>query len=303
MAIGVGYRPGYVSQSNRRVEVDGWSAGSPGDIDAQGTVWYLRKVEGWQEGPSVRLGMTSRPAEHGAFDGPAFLEPRIVTLSGTAVGSSYAGTKQARDIMASVLGDPTLGLQTLTIRAPGYLPMQADVRRSDVVKTTERGKDGLTFDWSLIAVAPDPLRYSTVLTQVTTGLPIVGAGGLVFPLVFPLVFGAGTAGGDLTVTNTGTIATWPILTLTGPLTGPSITNVTTGQTLAFLPSFSIAAGQSVVIDTKNRLVTLAGVNRRNAITTAEWFRIATGSQVIRLSAVSAYDPAATLTVSFREAWT
>ena len=302
MSIGIAYRPGYVSQSPRRVEVDGWSAGSPGDIDAQGTVWLLQRVEGWQDAPSVRLGLTNRPEEHGAFDGPSYLEPRVITVKGAAYGASYAATKQARDIMASVLGDPTLGLQTATVRTPGYRDMQASVRRSDKVLTSEIGKDGLTFSWSVILVAPDPLRYSTALTTLSAGLPVVGLGGLVFPLVFPLAFGTGTAGGDITIVNGGTIAMWPTLTITGPVTGPTVTNVTTGAILRFDPAFTVPAGQTVTIDTKNRLVTLAGVNRRDRLVTAEWFRIATGTQVIRFGSVGVYDPAAQLSVSYREAW-
>lgn len=302
MAIGTAYRPGYASQSMRRVEVDGWSAGTPGDIDTQGTVWYLQKIDGWQDSPGVRLGMTNRPQEHGAFDGPSFLEPKVFTVKGAAVAASYAGAKLARDIMASVLGDPTLGLQTMVVRAPGYRDMQCSVRRSDQVKTSEIGKDGVTFSWALLVVAPDPLRYSTALTTVAVGLPVVGLGGLVFPLVFPLLFGSGTAGGDTIVTNGGTIATWPTLTITGPVTGPIVTNVTTGDQLVFDPAFVVPAGQTVTIDTKNRLVTLAGVNRRDRLITAEWFRIATGTQQLRFGSVGVYDPAAQLTVSFRESW-
>lgn len=302
MSIGLAYRPGYVSQSNRRVEVDGWSAGSPGDIDAQGTVWLLQDITGWQDSAGVRVGITARPAEHGAFDGPSFLEPKVFTVKGAAYGASYAATKQARDIMTSVLGDPTLGLQTLTVRTPGYRDMQLDVRRSDQAKTSPIGKDGLTFSFALTVVAPDPLRYSTSATSQLVGLPAAGAGGLVFPLVFPLVFGSGTAGGDTTVTNNGTIAVWPTLSVTGPVTGPVITNVTTGEVLAFDSAFAVPAGQTLTIATRERLVTLAGINRRDQLVTAEWFRIATGAQTIRFGHVGVYDPAAQLTVAYREAW-
>lgn len=302
MAIGTLYRPGYASVSPRRVEVDGWSAGSPGDIDNHGTVWHLGKVVGWQTAPGLRLSLTDRPAAHGSFDGPAYLDPRVVTITGTAIAVDYVSARRSRDVMTSVLGDPTMGLQTMTVYAREYTPMQAQVRRSDEAKTSERGKDGVTFDWSLIVVAPDPLRYSTSLQSPSVGLPNAGAGGLVFPLTFPLTFGAGAAGGDLPVTNNGTIATWPVLRITGPVTGPSITNLTTGQSLVFASTFSVPAGQTMTIDSRERLVDLVGIPRRGDLITAQWFQLITGDQTLRFTAVSSYDPAAQLVCEYREAW-
>jgi hypothetical protein len=106
---------------------------------------------------------------------------------------------------------------------------------------------------------------------VTVGLPSPGAGGLVFPLVFPLTFGSGLAGGNMALTNTGSVTTWPTWQIAGPVTGPVIANVDTGEQLAFDPAFAVLAGQTLVIDTDARTVTLQGVNRRSSLFTANWF--------------------------------
>lgn len=298
------YRPANVTASTQlRITLDDWSAGAPGDVDAQGTVWAIGRegIDGWWGAPTPRLSMSARPGEHGAFDGPGFLEPRVITLTGTCDAVDRASARRARDIIASVCGDPSLGLLTLTVTNSGNPTRQAAVRRSAETKTQFRG-GGLTFDWSMILTAPDPRRYAASLSTQFTGLPSAGAGGLVFPLVFPLLFGSGTSGGEMTLVNGGTIAMWPVWTIRGPVTGPSITNVTTGTALVFDPTFVVPAGQDLVIDTDAKTVLLQGVNARNRLFTASWFRLTPGSTAVRFAAVSGADPAAKLTAVWREAW-
>lgn len=305
MPITAEYRPLNVTASaTLRVQLDGWSAGAPGDIDAQGTVWYLDRdgIRGWFESPIPRLSMSSRPGEHGAFDGPAFLDPRVITLSGSGAGVDRASARRSRDILASVCGDPSLGLQTLVVTASGNPTRQANVRRSAETKSVFVG-GGLTFDWSMILTAPDPRRYAAAQSTQFVGLPQPPSGGLVFPLLFPLDWGSALAGGEMTLTNNGTIATWPLWTVRGPLTGPTITSVTTGQQLTFDPTFSVPAGQDLIVDTDAKTVTLQGINRRDKLFTAQWFRLNPGTTTVRYTSAAGTDPASRLTATWREAWT
>jgi hypothetical protein len=303
MGLSVLYRPGYAVQSATRVELDGWSCGAPGDVDNDGTVWFMAPLDGWHEAPTPRLNLEPRPSEHGAFDGNAYNDPRVVTITGKAVATSLANAKRARDIVASVCGDPSLGLQTMTVYTAGNPALQAAVRRSGITKTAPIG-GSYGFVFSIIVTAPDPRRYSTTLLQPSVGLPLPGSGGLAFPLVFPLTFGSGAAGGQMTLTNGGTTAVWPVWSVLGPVDGLSITNLTTGQTLTFDPTFSIPAGQTLVIDTDARSVKLQGVNRRDALVTAGWFQLLpTADTIVRFAGVSVPDPAALLTAIYREALT
>jgi Siphovirus-type tail component, C-terminal domain len=309
VGIPVLYRPAAAVLTGYRVELDGWAAGMPGQeaetakgvIDAQGTAWYLTKLEGWQGSPAPRTSLVQRSGEHGSFDGPAYLDTRAVTIEGVAVCTDRISTWRARDILASVCGDPSLGLSTLVVTQAGYTALQAAVRRTNDVKTEPMAPGA--FRWSIILVAPDPRRYAAVLSSVAVGLPQVGAGGLVFPLVFPLTFGSGTSGGQMLLTNTGTMATWPRWDILGPVTGPVITNLDTGQRLAFDPTFDVPAGQHLLIDADAKTVFLAGVSRRDRLFIAEWFDIAPGSVNVRFSSAAGADPAALLTAQWREAWT
>jgi Siphovirus-type tail component, C-terminal domain len=200
-----------------------------------------------------------------------------------------------------VCGNPALGLSTLVVTQTGYQTRQAQVRRSSDVKTEPMSPT--SFRWSIILVAPDPRRYSNAATSLSAGLPQVGSGGLVFPLVFPLTFGSGTSGGQLLLTNNGTMATWPSWDILGPVTGPVITNLDTGQRLAFDPAFTVAAGQHLLINPDAKTVFLGGVSRRASLFIAEWFDVPPGSVNVRFSSASGADPAALLTATWRDAWT
>jgi len=297
------YRPTLTSTVDAMVALDGWGAGSSGAaagvIDAQGTEWILSRFDGWHAAPPPRTSLTDRPGEHGAFDGPAFLTPRVLAVEGTAIAVDLASALRARDIVASVCSDDAL-LYTLQVSEPGRPTRTIGVRRSGETKTSP--VHGNAFSWSLLLVAPDPRRYGPAQSQLV-GLP-QPSGGLLFPLVFPLVFGAGQSGGQMTLTNSGTRATWPTWQILGPVTGPFVTDTgNTGKQLAFDPTFSVPAGQTVTVDTDAKTVLLAGVSRRDRLFTAQWFPLTPGSTVIAFGSASGFDAAAKLTGTWKDAWT
>jgi hypothetical protein len=309
MTISSLYRPALTTLTGYRVEVDGWSAGMPGAdsgelargvVDAQGTCWYLTNLDGWQSAPPPRNSLAPRPGAHGGYDGQSWLDMRAVTIEGYAVATDRVSTWRARDIVSSVCGDPAAGLVQLTVMQAGYLNLIATVRRSGDVKTTPLAPN--TFKWSMILVAPDPRRYAAQLSSQSTGLPVVGTGGLAFPAAFPLTFGAGRLGGQMTVTNGGTMETRPVWVITGPVAGATITNDSTGDVLQFDPSFSLAAGQQITVDTDVRTASLGGVSCRNRLVSAEWFGFPPGDTSVRFGSTSGADPAALLTAQWRDAW-
>ena len=308
MPISAVYRPAQTILTGYRVAVDGWVAGMPGQevetskgvVDDQGTVWYLTGVEGWSDAPPPRTSLTPRAGEHGGFDGPAFLDMRALTVNGIAVCTDRISTWRSRDIFTSVLGDPALGLSTVVVTQAGYLTRRMLVRRSGDNKTQLIAPN--VFKFSMILVAPDPRRYADTLSSQAVGLPTVGGGGLVYPLVYPLTYGSGTSGGQMALINLGTMSTWPLWLVTGPVTGPVITNTDTGQRLEFDPTFDVPAGQVMTVDPNVKTVFLAGVSRRDRLFTAQWFDLDPGTVNIRFSSVGAFDAAALLTAQWRDAW-
>lgn len=91
----------------------------------------------------------------------------------------------------------------------------------------------------------DDLWYDPEDTAVVKLIPDVG-GGLVAPLASPLSTTA-TSDRSQTFTVGGTVPTWPVITIMGPLTNPVI-EVLGRFTLSF--NLTLAADQKLVIDTR-----------------------------------------------------
>nr|WP_306283713.1 phage tail domain-containing protein [Streptomyces sp. Termitarium-T10T-6] len=76
-----------------------------------------------------------------------------------------------------------------------------------------------------------------------------GTGGDFFPIL-PLVVGDSQVLGSVTVDNDGDDDAYPVWTIKGPATTVTLTNVTTGQTLAL--TRTITGADTIVIDTRER---------------------------------------------------
>lgn len=104
-------------------------------------------------------------------------------------------------------------------------------------------------DWSFTEVlrftAHDPAIYDPTL--MTTSV-VQSTGELVFPITFPIVFGG--LGTTVDINYEGTWLEYPTIIVTGPVTGPSIENTTTGKLLAL--ATTIPAGMTATFVLRNQ---------------------------------------------------
>jgi hypothetical protein len=130
------------------------------------------------------------------------------------------------------------------------------------------------------------------------------SGGLTWPLTWPLDWGSSArTGGEMEATNDGNVAVWPALAITGPVVGPVVTQVDSGDQLVFDPTWSIAAGETVEVDTDFRTVHLAGITRNDRLQRRDWFPLLPGMATrIQFSSTGVFDPAAALTVTWRDGY-
>jgi len=169
---------------------------------------------------------------------------------------------------------------------------------------------GVKYDWEQIRrigqakaqfkmFAEDPRIYAA--TETSTNIPF-SAGALTgfgFNLSFNFGFGGAATTDGAIVTNTGNRSTPATFTITGPCDGPSIRDETYGHILAF--NTSLAAGETLVIDTQFKTVRLNGTtNRRNTMTNFDWFSLQPGETFIRYGA--SVGTGSSLNVRFRSAW-
>lgn len=267
-------------------------------IDSDGVEWKVLLLEGWDSAP-VRLDMEDRPSEHGAFLPVAYYGARRPAIE----GSVKAPSEETRRLALSKLAALTSPLGPATLRVDeAPFSRQAQVWRADEMTVVDRAAGYARFRLPL--VAPDPRRYDTTETNTSTPLPDTTASGFAFPVAFPFGFGAAGAGGDVTVTNVGDISAWPQLTITAGATdliNPVVRNNSTGDELRF--GITLAAGDSLVVNTQDRTVLLNGTaNRRTALLSgSRWPGVDPGSNTFQFRA-SSYDAAAALAIRFRSAW-
>ena len=280
-------------------------------VEWRGVVWggetpviAVTDLGGWLDRPPLRGSNAERPGRHGSHPGRKVAETRTVEVELTVM-SDDPDSALLRGIENATAYTEEPEEEDLVIWAGTEQPHLVRARLERVAIPTDH-------DWSighhrsrLQWVATDPRRYLWFEeTSPILGMPGGSITGITFPLTLPVTFGSGISSGSITVTNSGNAATWPTFTLTGPLTGPTIINANTGQQLRFAPSYVLEDGQTMVIDTDARSVTIdAGVSRRDALISADWFPLPAGvPTTITLASTGTYDAGAGLQVAWRSAY-
>lgn len=102
-----------------------------------------------------------------------------------------------------------------------------------------------------------------------------------------LEWSAGDGGGPVTIDVAGIASAYPVWTITGPATDPTLTNVTTGQTITW--NGTVPSGQTLVIDMGNQTATMAGANVFQYLS-GDWIELREGSNVVSYIANDTTDP-------------
>ncbi len=276
-------------------------------IEFRGIVWgganadvQITDMSGWWDKPALRGSNTDRAGRHGQVAGRKYAEGRVVEVELSAmVDDDDMSILRAIDDVCAYQDSPVE--EDLVIWAKSEYPLLVRGRLEKAAIPTDHewsvGHHRIRLQW----VCADPRKYVWWATvSPVLGMPGGATTGITFPVTFPVTFGSGTSSGSLTLWNAGNATAWPVFTLTGALSAPTITRVDTGQRLQFDPAFVLADGETMTIDTDSRSVTIAGVSRRDALVLADWFGLPPGrSTVVELTSTGAYDSSAGLTVHHR----
>ncbi|WP_052372635.1 phage distal tail protein [Amycolatopsis taiwanensis] len=245
------------------------------------TPYRWRDLEGWLDLPDVRDGDVAYDNVHGYQPGQLLVERRTITYTFVISGDAEDFAAAQRTLRAATAPTENPVEEPLVIQLAGLKSMvhARVVRRSiPVPPNNASGYSVGAIQWR----ATNPRILHLPQQTPSTTPPAPGGGGLVFPLVFPLVFGSAQAGGELVLTNTGNAPAQPVWRITGPCTGPVITNADTGAQLAFDPTYVLPAGQSLKLSTEDRAVLLdSGVSRSNVMVTRGWFTLPVGVTRVR----------------------
>jgi hypothetical protein len=206
--------------------------------------------------PAVREVVVDNPDRNGATDLTKLLGARPVVITGALVPSPAGSRQRAWHALAPFL-DPSARV-TMTYRVDADAVVKTITLR--VAQATALFDNPTTSPAQLGFKAADPVAYDQNL-QTRSILPSATQAGRAYNLTFNRVYPAAGVSSASTANN-GDLATYPLLRLYGPASNVSITwaTVVPGTTatwnLYFLSSFSIGAGDFLVIDCKARTMYL-----------------------------------------------
>lgn len=251
--------------------------------------------------PAIRLSSYDKPGEHGAEVSNQLYGARQVDLTGIVFGDtivSYNERRRALQAAFRIVRNNYISLPILCkFKNDDGLDLQFYAYLKDKVKMAEEWLNHA--NWFVTLFAPDPNLYAQLLQTVT--LALTGVGGSIYPVIYPVTYGTGGAGGSAVCTNNGDANTWPIITLSGQLTNPIITDLATNET--FLFNGTIASGDTLVIDMQKKTMVLnATTNAMSGFAqTNTWLSFVPGVNTIILTTDDIADDGS-LSIAFHDAY-
>jgi hypothetical protein len=263
-----------------------------GQVDGNGICWLIQKVEGW-DGPDVQGGgVIPKSGDHGAWPAPQYYAARQLTLTVTASAPTQALRDLARALLQQAV--PISDLALLTYNEPS--PKQALVRRSGKITETYPTLCDVTFTIGM--VAPDPRKYGTQPKTLQVNAFDSSLIGMIVPFTVPFTLPAQPPGGIFQLANAGTFETRPVITITGPISGPALLNVTTGQQVSW-SGLVMEAGDTLVADFGAGQAFLNGVFAP-ADLNSSWWTLPPGVSTVQLAGSAG--AGAGMSAAWRDAW-
>jgi hypothetical protein len=271
-----------------------------GTLLGSGPVARTLMLEGWQDLPDVVVSNAKLSGFHGSLPGQLTAGERAITWTFKLAQELTAFQSTVRTLrrLTVLAENPVEEPLALQLDGQKFVVMARVHRRA--IPTDKQYALGYTqgaVQW----VSTNPRQWLLPRKSSQAKLPTAPSGGLTFPLVFPLNFGQAVAGGEFParLANAGSVDAWPVWRITGPVQGPTITNLDTGAVLRFDPTWSVPAGQTIEIDTRPGVRTVAfspsGVSAAAQLRTRQWFPIPAGGDVrVGFTTSGSYQAAAAL---------
>ncbi|WP_030383613.1 phage tail family protein [Streptomyces sp. NRRL S-241] len=253
------------------------------------TTYRWKNLTGWEDSPGLDSGTVTRSDAHGAYPGRLLAQPRTITLDDIVIRTEPRRMGAAVRALraATALREDEQPLVVMLDDEPPLLSFARCLRRSIPVGVGGYAI-GVVQGAALQFEATDPRRYSLVEQQADARLP---SSGLPAPL---------------RAVNEGDAPAHPVITIRGPLSLPSLTNVSTGQMIEY--DIDLSASDSLLVDTAAGTVTLNSTtsslgtaSARSAIEQLYTFPPGVSSLLFR-AAPGPIDPRASMGIRWRSAY-
>ena len=277
---------------------------------------FLLSFTGYGMSPSVYITTRGAHQDGSKFLG-YYLTPRQLTLIYRSQECSREEFWTARTTLINHVrpnrGTPPANELTLRKLLPG-----GEIRDIKVlIQTGPRFEARQTTQWdewsfteSLMFLAPDPTFFDP--TAISTSLIASSSNNLIFPTTFGpgigLLFGGSDFDQTMNIPYVGTWEAFPTITLTGPMSSPTITHLGTNKVIDM--KYDISAGEIVTIETaygSKAITNDSGTNLIGVVSTVSDFDtfsivpdpiVVDGLNQIRINAGSPTDAVSTFTVNY-----
>jgi len=262
--------------------------------------YQILSVDGLESLPNIRNQDDNRGYADGMFTGNDFLSGRTVTITiNTFASTGYSAQANFNLLQAALLPQTsgTTPLQFQLSAAGGLQRLNARVRTNKTVVDPNYTYGYITSQYTFFCA--DPRYYDDTLQTATlaVGNPL----GRQYNRTYNLSYGGGSSTLTTTVNNAGWATTYPVITLNGPITNPTLGNNTQGTYITIQGTY--ANTDTIVIDLDQKLITLNGSPARNLINGgSNWFSAPPGNNSFFLAGTGTLIGTTAATITWRNAY-
>jgi phage-related protein len=252
------------------------------------------------EMPEIRLSSYEKAGEFGAFISNQLYGGRLITIEGGIYSTTQSTFESKRRALIDAIkiskdSDSVPEAKILKFTTLDDLELQCNV----FLRKFKMNKQKYCYaDFMIEFYCPDIALEDQ--TASSSGLSTLASGGVIYPIIYPVIYGS-SAAGTQTITNNGTSEAWPVITITGVITDPIITNTTTGKYMSL--DITVGSGDTLVIDMKNKTIVLNGTT--NSLSTkalaSEWWWLEPGDNEVTLATGSGGDDG-NVTIAYRDSY-
>ena len=265
-----------------------------------GSPYQILSVDGLESLPGIRNQDDNRGYRDGMFTGRDFLSGRTISIIFNTFGDNLGSAQTNYNTIQSVLLPQTSGTTPLFFKFPNSPASEQFVdARVRALRTTVDPNYTYGYITSMVEFfCPDPNYYdSNLQTAVMSFSPILGR---TYNKTFDYNYGGGSSVITTTISNIGWATTYPTITIVGPITNPTIGDLTSGNVLNFTGTYS--ALDVLEIDLYNQLVTLNGSAARNLLISGTWFDAPPGNSLYYFTGTDTLVGTTQATVSWYSAY-
>ena len=262
--------------------------------DASTSVYLDVQIDGLSL-PGIRTSSGNYSGRDGGYVGSQFYSSRDIALQGNVFSSNVNALETTRTALQAALKGQNVTVGIITNAGASYV-----IYANLISFQMPIPRDLFKAPFKIELVATDPTIYdNSGGGALTANVALIVSGGYTYPVTYPVTYAGST--GPTTVSNSGTTPVYPMITLTGTMTNPVITNNSTGAFLSLTP-ITTGPGDTVTIDMRQRRILLNGGNiyaLKSGL--SSFWSLQPGGNSISLTSSSGSDTV-TATVSWRSGY-